>query len=210
MSFPPFPKTAAYVVFGKGNTNKTMYFPDYAVKTLGGTMKESVSSKALRYLVYVFIAVAIGLGVVALGFMTNYYELFYNGTSEMYEFYKSVQALNKAVFNGAIAIIVMAFFMIGFDLNKKKHGPIGTVYSIVVAAYTMMTGMVIMRAVPYYRAIYTAFDFAEVENYTPTTLPLTLSQTFYGLAMGLSVLIALLAVLRYVQTLKNREVASHE
>jgi len=173
-------------------------------------MKESVSSKALPYLVYVFIAVAIGLGIVALGFMTNYYELFYNGTSEMYDFYKSVQALNKAVFNGAIAIIVMAFFMIGFDLNKKKHGPIGTVYSIVVAVYTIMTGMVIMRAVPYYRAIYTAFDFTGIENYTPTTLPLTLSQVFYGLVMGLSVLIALLAVLRYVQTLRNREVVNHE
>ena len=43
-------------------------------------MKESIASKALRSLVYVFIAVALGLFVLGLGFMTNYYQLFYNGT----------------------------------------------------------------------------------------------------------------------------------
>lgn len=170
-------------------------------------MKETAGSKALRYLVYVFIAISLSLGVLGLGFMTNFYELFFNGTSEMYEFYKNVQALNRAIFDGAIVIIVMAFLMIGFDLNKKQHGPFATIYSIIVAAYTIMTGMVIQRAVPYYSGIYTAFDFTEVDNYTPSTMPFLLSQTLYGLAMGVSVIIAVLAVIRYVKSRKNREEA---
>lgn len=172
-------------------------------------MKETLTSKLLKYAVYSFIAVGILLVIVGLGFMTNFYSLFYNGTSEMYDFYKSVQALNKAIFNGALITVVMSVLLIGFDLNKSEHGPLATIYSCIVAGYTVMNGMVIQRAVPYFRGIYTAFDFSEVADYTPSTFAFTISQVLYGLAMALSVLIALLAIIRFVKTFKKREVATN-
>ena len=173
-------------------------------------MKETLASKTLRYSVYGFITIAAVLVVLGLGFMTNFYPLFYDGTSDMYDFYKSVQALNKAMFNGSIVIIVLSVLMIGFDINKKKHGPVGTIYTIIVAAYTMMTGLIIQRAVPYYKSIYTAFDFAEVKNYTPSYWIFNFTQVVFALAMFLSVLIAVLAIVRYVQSLKNKEVLANE
>lgn len=173
-------------------------------------MKETLASKALRYSVYGFIAIAVCLVVLGLGFMTNFYPLFYNGTPDMYDFYKSVQALNKAMFNGALVIIVMSVLMIGFDINKQQHGAIGTIYTIIVAAYTIMTGMVVQRAVPYYRNIYTAFDFTEVKDYTASYWVFPFTQAVFAMAMLLSVVIAVLAIIRYVSSLKNKEALTHE
>ena len=59
--------------------------------------------KAQRILVYAIEIVIIALFVLYLGFMTQYYVLFYDGTFEMFEYYKQLQVFNKEAFNLAIA-----------------------------------------------------------------------------------------------------------
>ena len=42
-------------------------------------------------LVYAIVALVVALFVVYLGFMTRYYVLFFDGTFEMFEYYKQLQ-----------------------------------------------------------------------------------------------------------------------
>ena len=170
-------------------------------------MKETLASRILRYSVYGFIAVAIGLAVLGLGFTTNIYPLFYNGTSEMYEFYKNVQILNKAMFNTAVVLVVLSFLMIGFDLNKKQHGLFGTIYAVIVAGYTVMNTSAILQSIPYFSGIYHAFDFTEVQDYTPSYWVFGFAQFMFTLVTVVAVVIALLAIFRFVTTRKNKEAA---
>lgn len=164
-------------------------------------MKGSLTFTSRKYLVYGYITAAIVLFIAGLGFMTAIYPLFYDGTSEMYEFYKSVQALNKASFNGAVIVVVLGFLMIGFDLNKKSSGIVSTVYAIGVTVYTLMTAMVMFRAVPHYRNIYTAFDFSVIEGYTASTL--SFDVTLYGF-VAISIIAVSLSIVSVVCFIQNR------
>ena len=49
-------------------------------------------------LVYAVATLSVSIFVLYLGFMTHYYALFYDGTDEMYEFYKLLQVFNKDAF----------------------------------------------------------------------------------------------------------------
>ncbi len=173
-------------------------------------MKESILSRTLRYSVYVYIALAVSLVVLGLGFTTNFYPLFYNGTPDMYQFYKDVQVLNKAMFNGALVFVILGVLMMGFDLNKHKHGLIGMIYTLLAAAYTVNTGLVILRNVPYYSSLYHSFDFSAVENYVPSYWIFTLTQVAFAVTMAISAIIAVLAVIRYFTTLKDKEASINE
>lgn len=170
-------------------------------------MKGSLAYTSRKYLVYGYITAAVLLFITGLGFMTVVYPLFYNGTSEMYEFYKNVQALNKASFNGAVIIVILGFLMIGFDLNKRTTGIFATIYAVGVTVYTVMTSLVMFRAVPYYRNIYTAFDFSVVEDYTSSTLAFDATLYGFGLITVIAVLLSIVSVICLVQKLRSNKAA---
>ncbi len=168
-------------------------------------MNITSGSRVLKISVYIFMATAVALAVLGLGFMTAYYQLFYDGTSEMYDFYKSIQLFNKALFNGAIVIVVMSVVLVAFDLNKGQSGPFGIIYATVVTIYTIMTSMVIFRAVPYYRNIYTGFDFSVVEGYKPSTLAFDLSIVLFVIAIAAIVVVLGSAIAQYLKSRKLKE-----
>lgn len=107
--------------------------------------------KLQKLLVYLMIAASVVLFVIGLGFMTNFYPLFYNGTSDMYDYFKRLQILNKAEFNMAVVMVVMTVLMLGFDLNKPKNGWIGLIYSAAIAVYVWLNSLSLLRAIPYYK-----------------------------------------------------------
>ncbi len=50
--------------------------------------------KIQAILTYSVQAISVSLFLLYLGFMTHYYVLFYDGTIEMYEYYKQLQIFN--------------------------------------------------------------------------------------------------------------------
>ena len=67
--------------------------------------------KAQSTLVYAVETVCIALFVLYLGFMTHYYVLFYDGTMEMFDYYKRLQVFNKEAFSLAILFVVLAMVL---------------------------------------------------------------------------------------------------
>lgn len=167
-------------------------------------MKKSIAFTVQKSLVYSFIVIAVLLFVVGLGFMTNYYVLFYNGTNEMYEFYNSLQVLNKAIFDGAVMLVILGVLYLGFDINKEINGWIGAAYVAGVTIYTVMTARIIMRAVPHYKGIYNEFDFTVIEDYIPSTYVFDMALILYILALVVASLISVIVVVRLVQRLRGK------
>lgn len=155
-------------------------------------------------LVYSFIAVTVLLSIAGLGFMTNYYKLFFDGTPEMYDFYKGVQVFNRVLFKASIVFVVMAFLMIAFDLNKEKNGVIGVIYTLVVTYYVISTSGVILRAIPYYQNIYESFDFSVVNDYQPSSLAFTASRYFTYGAIAIIIPLAAIVVIRFIQNVASK------
>ena len=62
-------------------------------------------------LVYSVATVSALIFVLYLGFMTQYYVLFYDGTDELYEFYKQLQIFNKEAFIIALRIVVLTLIL---------------------------------------------------------------------------------------------------
>ncbi len=62
-------------------------------------MRKTDTGKNLQVILsYSLIVAASIMLIYTLGFMTNFYRLFVDGTSQMYDFYKDLQILNNAIF----------------------------------------------------------------------------------------------------------------
>ncbi len=103
--------------------------------------------KAQSKLVYGVEIVCVALFVLYLGFMTHYYILFYDGTAEMFEFYKKLQVFNKEAFNLAIIFVVLALVLLVFELQKYRPGLIGLVFVIGMTAFISLNSITILRVV---------------------------------------------------------------
>ena len=163
-------------------------------------MKRNNTFWLQKGLVYSFITITVLLFIVGLGFMTNYYKLFFDGTPDMYEFYKDVQVFNRVLFKSSLVFVIMAFLFIAFDINKEKNGIVGVIYTLVVSYYVLSTTAIILRAIPYYQNIYEAFDFSTIDNYVPSSLAFNASRYF---SYGLIVIIIPLTVVVVVRFIKS-------
>jgi len=156
-----------------------------------------------KSLVYVFIAISILLFLTGLGFMTKIYPLFFNGTSDMFNYYKDIQVFNRALLKGAIIFVVLGVFMLGFDLNKPKNGLLALAYSAFVTYYVFSTTGVILRAIPHYLGIYNAFDFSVVQDYTPSTFAFKASNVLSMAILVVSILITVVVAVRFFMSRKK-------
>lgn len=161
--------------------------------------------KLRRALVYGFITITILLGIAGLGFMTNIYPLFYSYGEGHTEYFTLAQPLNHAVFDAAIVMIVMAFIMLVFDLNKKRPAILATIYTIIVTIYSITSMMVLFRALPHYKAKYLALDLTEIKDYTPSTFEFDISLVFAIASFVIIILLALVVIYQFVGVMKERK-----
>ena len=154
-------------------------------------------------LVYAIIALVVALFVVYLGFMTQYYVLFYDGTFEMFEYYKQLQVFNKEAFSIALLFIVMTGLLFAFGLSKYRPGLAGLVVAVGAAIFVIMRSLDLLTVIPIYKRSYVALDFTELEDYVPTTFAFDIAVWIHYLLIGLFGLLVLVAVASFVQRLRE-------
>lgn len=156
-------------------------------------MRETDNSKNLQVILsYSLIVVSVIMLIFSLGFMTNFYRLFVDGTSEMYEYYKDLQMLNNAIFNATIICLVLSLGLIAFDVTKKKVGISGSIYSVIVATVVALNAPNVLRVASYFEELYAAMDFSALEEYTTSMFPFAFSKIIIIVAAVLAILTAIM------------------
>lgn len=161
--------------------------------------------KGQKVVSYILMLTSIVLIVLSLGFMTNFYELFYNGTAETYEYFKDLQILNNAIFNASIIIFVASLFLIAFDITKKVAGIFGLSYVIGFNIYIFIKALDVFRVNSYFYTVYKTLNFTEVEGYNPSELPFILINTLFGVLMLMAVVLLVIVSFNYIKKSKNRK-----
>lgn len=159
--------------------------------------------KAQSILVTAILVVAIALGVLYLGFMTHYYILFYDGTTEMFDYYKQLQVFNKEAFNIALLFIVAAGILYIFGLRKIRPGGAGLLATFGVTAFVTLRSLALINVIPLYKKGYLALDFAELEEYSPSTFVFDLGMVLHIGLMVLTILLAVTAAITFTQRLRE-------
>ena len=154
-------------------------------------------------LVNAIIALVAALFILYLGFMTRYFVLFYDGTFEMFEYYKQLQVFNKEAFNITLLFIVMAFLLSVFGLNKYRPGLAGLLVVAGTALFVILRSLALLAVIPLYKRGYLALDFTEMEDYTPTTFVFDAAVWLHYLLIGVFVLLTIVAIVSFIQRLQE-------
>ena len=154
-------------------------------------------------LVYAIVALVVALFVVYLGFMTSYYVLFFDGTFEMFEYYKQLQVFNKEAFNIALLFIVMAALIYVFGLSNYRPGLASLGAVIGATAFVTMRSLALLNVLPIYKKGYLALDFAEMEDYIPTTFAFDAASLIHYLLIGAFALLTLVAIVSFIQRIRE-------
>jgi hypothetical protein len=159
--------------------------------------------KAQTILVYAVQVICIALFVVYLGFMTHYYILFYDGTFEMFEYYKQLQVFNKEAFSLAVQFVVFALLLFIFELQKVRPGLFGLIAVFTMTIYTTMNSFALINVLPKYKRGYVSLDFSSMEDYIPSTFAFDTAVVLHYLLIGLMVLFTLVATTTFIQRLRD-------
>ena len=154
-------------------------------------------------LVYAIVTLVVALFVLYLGFMTNYFVLFYDGTFEMFEYYKLLQVFNKEAFNIALLFIVMAALLYMFGFTKYRQGLAGLIVGGGVTVFVILRSLAILSVIPAYKRGYLALDFTEMDDYTPTTFVFDAATWLHILLIAVCILLTIVAAALFVQRLKE-------
>lgn len=159
--------------------------------------------KIQRIFIYAVLVVSIALFILYLGFMTHYYVLFYDGTFEMYEYYKQLQVLNKEGFQLVISFVVLGFVLLVFELHKNRPGLFGLAAVIGTAVFDTMNSLQLINVIPKYKRGYLALDFSGMEEYTPSTFAFDAGVVLHYALIGLLVVLTIISLITFVQRLKE-------
>ncbi len=154
-------------------------------------------------LVYAVLTLVIALFILYLGFMTQYYVLFFNGTSEMFDYYKLLQVFNKEAFNISLIFILFAGALSAFQLNKFRPGLAGLIVVIATTVYLTIRSLALISVLPKYKRGYLALDFSTWEDYAPTTFVFDAGLLLHYLLIGSLVLLTLVSIMTFVQRLRE-------
>ncbi|MGB1249524.1 MAG: hypothetical protein ACPG8W_02760 [Candidatus Promineifilaceae bacterium] len=154
-------------------------------------------------LVYAIIVFVVALFVVYLGFMTHYYILFFDGTLEMFEYYKQLQVFNKEAFNIALLFVIMAGLLSIFGLTKYRPGLAGLTIAIGTTVFVILRSLALLNVIPLYKSGYLALDFTELEDYVPSAFVFDAATWIHYLLIGLFSLLTLVAIASFVQRLRE-------
>ncbi|RMF01635.1 MAG: hypothetical protein D6768_10175 [Chloroflexi bacterium] len=159
--------------------------------------------KAQSILVYAVETVCIALFVLYLGFMTQYYILFYDGTPEMFDYYKQLQVFNKEAFNLAIIFVCLALALLVFDLHKYRPGLVGLALAVGTTVYISLNSINILRVIPKYEQNYLALDFSTMEDYVPSTFAFNAALVLHSILIVLLAGFTVIAIITFIQRLKD-------
>ena len=154
-------------------------------------------------LVYSVVTVSALIFVLYLGFMTQYYVLFYDGTDELYELYKQLQVFNKEAFTIALHIMLLAVILMTFQLSKYRPGLLGLIYVLVMTIYISLSSTPLFDDLSTYRLDYLASDFTSMEKYTPSTFAFDIGIIFHYAQVGLLIALCIVAFITFFQRLRD-------
>ncbi len=150
------------------------------------------------------IVTAIAAFIYSLGFMTGFYQLFYDGTSEMYDFYKKMQILNNIIFDASLYLLILSLLQLPFDLLKKEMSIRGFILVAVTTAITISNALVVFGTSNYFQNMYQGFDFSSLSNYKPSVLPFTLAYIIFSIAIAILVILTVIGLLSIMKSIKAR------
>lgn len=159
--------------------------------------------KIQSYAVYSIEIVFIALFVLYLGFMTHYYILFYDGTFEMFEYYKKLQIFNKEAFSLIVQFVLFAVVLLIFELHKVRPGLFGLIFTLSMTAFVSINSFLLIRVIPIYKRGYLALDFTSMEDYTPSTFVFDLGLLLHFTLIGLLLFFTVIAIANFAQRLKD-------
>lgn len=165
-------------------------------------MKADIGLKIQKGVTYALIIIAIITFVLGLGFMTDYYQLFYDGSQDMFNYYKDLQVLNKVIFQSTVAFIVLSFLLLAFDIHKKKAGVLGWLFVLGLSVYMITNSLTIVSAIPSYQQEYLAFDFSIIENYSISTMSFSMSRVLFTALTGLAVILLSVVTINTIKKIK--------
>lgn len=154
-------------------------------------------------LVYSVIAVSVSIFVLYLGFMTEYYVLFYDGTDELYEFYLQLQVFNKSAFDVALQIMLLVVILITFQLSKYRPGLLGVIYAFIMTIYISLNSIPLLNDLSQYKRDYLAYDFSSMDEYTPSTLVFDIGVIIHYVEIGVLIALCIVAIIAFVQRLRE-------
>lgn len=154
-------------------------------------------------LVYSVITVSVLIFVLYLGFMTEYYVLFFDGTDAMYEFYLELQVFNKYAFNIALQIMLLTVILMTFQLSKYRPGLLGVLFSLGMTIYISVSSIPLINDLVRYKRDYLAYDFTSMDDYTVSTLAFDIGLITHYLQMGVLIALCIVAIITFVQRLRE-------
>lgn len=154
-------------------------------------------------LVYAVIALVVALFVLYLGFMTQYYILFFDGTFEMFEFYKLLQVFNKEAFSIILTFVVCVGVLAAFKVSQYRPGVAGLAVVIGVTYILITRSLALVAVLPKYKSGYLALDFTELEDYTPSTFVFDAGVMLHYLLIAAVILLTLVSIATFVQRLQE-------
>ena len=154
-------------------------------------------------LVYAIIALVVALFILYLGFMTRYYILFFDGTPEMFDYYKTLQVLNKEAFSIILYFVVCAGVLSAFRVNQYRPGLAGLAVVIGATVFFTQRSLALINVLPKYKRNYLALDFTELEEYTPTTFVFDAGVILHYLLIATAVLLTIVSLITFIHRLKE-------
>ena len=159
--------------------------------------------KSQSLLVYAIGVVSLVLFVIYLGFMTSYYILFFDGTLEMFDFYKLLQVFNKEAFSIAVVFVVLAVALLVFELHKVRASLFGLSIGLGISAFMITRSLTLLNVIPKYKRAYLKLDFSSLEDYVPTTFVFDAAFAMHCVLIALLVAFVIVAFAGFVQRLKE-------
>ena len=154
-------------------------------------------------LVYSVITVSVLIFVLYLGFMTEYYVLFFDGTDAMYEFYLELQVFNKYAFDIALRIMILAVVLMTFQLSKYRPGLLGLLFALGMTIYISVSSIPLVDDLARYKSEYLTYDFTSMGDYTVSTLAFDIGLIIHYLQVGVLIALCIVAIITFVQRLRE-------
>ncbi len=170
--------------------------------------ERQITLKLQKIFTFALLVIAVLLFIFSLGFMTDFYELFLKGNSEMYDFYKSLQVMNNMLFNAALALIVLAILHIAFDFHKNTVSIFGLILTTITLLLNISNGIDIFRTSAYFIKKYSEIDFTSLEIYQPSILSFQLANVLITSVIVISAFVLIFSGINYLKN--HRKQASNE
>jgi len=162
-------------------------------------LSDKFTLRLQKYLTYTLIGTAAILFVFALGFMTNFYELYLGGNADMFDYYKRIQSLNTVIFDSSLYLIVLAILHLPFDFHKKSVSLFGVIFSAVTFGVNLSNTLVVNRLNTYFARLHLGIDFSGLESYDASLLPFQMTQIIFMVTIAVTLFLFVVSLVNYIK-----------